>query len=236
MRRLSLCLDSLPALREAAGAAPVDLGAAATIAELAGVDALRLGVGDDLRPVSEADVHALRRSARVLELRMAPTQSMLKVALETRPDTVLLASEGWEGNLVARPLDPAGADASLGAVIRTLEEAGLAVGLLVAPELESVKAAHGLGVQGVELYTGSTVDLPARERRPTLDALGDAVRLASKLRLQIGLGGGLDFRSTGELLRAAPAADTISVGRSLIARALLVGLDRAARDFLALTR
>jgi pyridoxine 5-phosphate synthase len=236
VRKLSLSLDALPALREISGGTQLDLSAATSLAELAGIDALRLGINDELRPVAEADVHALRRTARLFELRMPASQGLLKVALETRPDAVLLAGDSFEGTLASRPLELRSQSSSLAPIVRALEEAGIDVAMLVTPALDSVKAAHGLGVQTVELFTGATVDLPGVERRGRLEALADAARLASKLRMNLGLGGGLDYRSVSEVLPMAPAAARVSVGRSLLARAMLVGLDRAARDFLALIR
>ena len=93
MRRLVLALDALPSLREAT-ASPVDVAAAAILGELAAVDAVRLGVNDELMPVREADVRDARRAARTFELRMPPAQALLKVALEARPDRVLLSGRG----------------------------------------------------------------------------------------------------------------------------------------------
>jgi pyridoxine 5-phosphate synthase len=235
MRSLSLCLDALPALREASGA-HVDLPAAASLAELAGVDALRLGIEEDLRPVAEADVQALRRTARVFELRMPASPGLLKVALESRPDAVVLAGDSFDGSLAPRPVELRSQSSGLAPVVRSLEEAGIDVAMLVAPSLDAVKAAHGLGVRSVELFLGATIDLPPVERRGRLETLADAARLAAKLRMKVSMGGGLDHRSITEVLPMAPSADRISVGRALLARAMLVGLDRAVRDFLALVR
>lgn len=235
MRRLSLCLDSLPALREISGTL-FDPAAAASLAELAGVDALRLGIGEELRPVAEADVHALRRTAQLFELRMPASQTLLKVALETRPDAVVLAGDTFEGTLASRPIELRSQPSGLAPIIRSLEEAGIEVAMLITPALDSVKAAHGLGVAKVELFTGATVDLPAVERRGRLEALADAARLAAKLRMTVSVGGGLDYRSVSEVLPMAPSTDRVSVGRAVLARALLLGIDRAARDFLTLIR
>ena len=232
MRALSLCLDALPALRELSGTR-LDLSAATSLAELAGIDAMRLGINEELRPVAEADVHALRRTARLFELRMSASPGLLKVALETRPDAVLLAGDTFEGTLASRPLELRSQSAGLAPIVRSLEEAGIDIAMLVTPALDSVKAAHGLGVRAIELFTGSTVDLPQVERRSRLEALSDAARLAAKLRMTVSIGGGLDYRSVSEVLPGVPSADRVSVGRALLARALLVGLDRAARDFLA---
>ncbi len=236
MRKLSLCLDALPALREMAGLGQMDLTMACSLAELANVDRLRIGIGEDLRPVSEADVQTLRRSTRFLELRMPPAQSLLKVALESRPDAVVLADGSWEGTLGARPIELRSQPSGLAPVMRSLEESGIRAALLITPSLEAVKAAHGLGVRAVEFYTGATVDLPSRERRPGLDALSDAAKLASKLRMTVSVGGGLDYRSVTEVLPLVSSARSVTVGRAVMARSLLVGIDRAARDFLDLIR
>jgi pyridoxine 5-phosphate synthase len=115
--------------------------------------------------------------------------------------------------------------------VRTLHEAGFRVSVLVSPELESVKAAHAADLTGVEFFTGTLVDLPEAERRADLERLTDATRLAAKLRLSVGIGGGLGMRDLATVLDAAPVVRRVAVGRSLISRAILVGLDRAVRDF-----
>ncbi len=232
MRRLTLALNALPSLRDATAFAEIDVAAAATLAELAGVDAVRLGVNEERKPVREDDVAEARRAARTLELRMPPSQAMVKVALGARPDRVLLAAPGREG-FASAPLDLRHRATPLDPLVRMLGEAGIPVAAVIPPDLESVKAAHAEGVAGVEFFTGAIVDLPGPERGAALERLGDAVRLASKLNLAIGAGGGLGYRSLREVMAAAPAIDRVAIGRAALARAVLVGIDRALRDLLA---
>jgi pyridoxine 5-phosphate synthase len=234
MRSLTLELDALPSLRDAMAATDVDLPAASALAELAGVDAVRLGVNPDLKPVREEDLRDTRRAARHLELRMPPLESLVRVALDVRPDAVLLASDRREGRVSASPLDFRAGAGGLSSVIRTFVDAGIGVAALVAPTIDAVKTAHAHGLLHVELYTGALVDLPTSERRKALDALGDAARLAAKLGLGLGLAGGLGYRSLPEVIQAAPAAERVAVGRAALTRAMLVGLDRALRDLRAL--
>jgi pyridoxine 5-phosphate synthase len=226
MRRLSISLDSLPSLRDVTASADLDVAAAATLAELSGIDAIRLGINDDLKPVSEEDLREVRRAVRRFDLRMPPSQALLKIALETRPDRVLLATDG--------PLDLRVRAVPLAPVVRALHEAGIPVWAVVSPDLESVKIAHAEGVSGVEVSTEAIVDLPHAERASALEALGDSVRLGSKLRLGVGLGGALGFATIREALDAAPAAEWVAIGRAAVARSVLVGLDRALRDLRAL--
>ena len=221
MRRLILALDALPGLREAA-AAELDVAAAATLAELAGVHGVRLGVTEDLKPVRPEDVLEARRASRVLELRMPPSQAVVKVALEARPDLVLLGSDG--------PLDLRSRNVPLGPIVRALGEAGIPVAVRIAPHAEALKAVHAEDVRSVEFFTGRVVNLPGAERAAELERLSDAVKLAAKLGISIGLGGGLGYGNLPEVLAAAPAAESVTVGRAAVARAILVGLDRAIRD------
>ena len=228
--KIVVCLDSWPALRDFAGDERSELGLAASVAELAGVDGVRLGIQEDLSPVRESDVLALRAAARSFELRMPLSPTLVKLALSARPDRVVLVGERHAGAGPMPPVDARVAGASLAAQLRTLAEARIRTSVRVAPELEAVRAAHAQGVADVELFTGWLVDLPDAERRAALVALGDAARLASKLRMGIALAGGLDDRNLREVIDAAPAAERIVLGRGIARRALLVGLDRAVRD------
>ncbi len=224
----------------------MDLAAAATLAELAGVDAVRLGIDDALKPVTEHDVSEVRRSVPGFELRMPLNPGLVKIALQARPDRVLLAAgarEGLDGfssvGMAGRALDlgsgrgdaKGGNRSRLATVMRPLAEAGIETWLRIAPRMDAVKAAHVEGAPGVEIFTGGIVDLPRAERDTELEALREAVRLASKLGMSIGLGGGLGYRTVSEMLEGAPAVSSVAVGREIVSRAILVGLDRALRDW-----
>jgi pyridoxine 5-phosphate synthase len=229
--RIVLSLDSWPALRDLAGDDRSELSAAASLAELAGVDSLRLSINEDMMPVRETDVDALRRTARKLELQMPVSQGLLQVPRGARPDRVVLVGERHEATGPAPPVDARVAGPALGVVLRALEEAGIATSVRIAPQVDAIRAVHAHGVLDVELFTGYLVDLPDAERRGALATLGDSARLASKLRLKMAIAGGLDDRNVEEILASAPSAERVVFGRGLARRALLVGLDRAVRDF-----
>ena len=228
--KIVVSLDSWPALRDFAGDDRSELGHAASLAELAGVDSLRLGIQEDLSPVRESDVLALRAASRSLELRMPISPVLAKLALSARPDRVVLVGDRHAATGPVPPVDARVAGAALAAVLRTFSDARIRTSVRVAPDLDAVRAAHVQGVNDVELFTGWLVDLPDADRRAGLVALGDAARLASKLRMGIALAGGLDDRNLREVIEAAPSAERIVLGRGLARRALLVGLDRAVRD------
>jgi len=224
VRRLTVGLDALATLRDQAGVHETDLAAAAILIELAGADGVALSLSEEERGSGERDVRDLRRVARGFEMHLAPTQPLLKLALETRPERVVLASQERE------PLDFRAYGSSLPPVVRSLQEAGIPVSARVHPELHSIKAAHAADCGGVDLWTAAVVDLPGPERTAACERLGDAARLAAKLRLEVSVAGGLGPRTLPQILAAVPAAERVVVGRGVVARALLLGLDRAIRD------
>lgn len=234
MRAVVVAIDAVARLGDAAGGrAGIDLAAATTLAELAGASAVRVSLGEELRPIGESEVQHLRRVSRGLEIRMTASTGLLKPVLEARPDRVVIAGDSWQAHGGATPLDLRTHVQGVASVLRSLDEAGIPAALLIAPELEAVKAAHGLGARSLELYTGATVDLPPAERRTALESLGDAGRLATKLRLGLSLGGSLDERALSEVLEVVPSAEIVAVGRAFASRAMLVGVDRAVRDLRA---
>ena len=229
-RRLVTGLDAMAPLRHEMLHRGGSLVAAASLAELAGADAVRVGLAEEQKSLTETDVRDLRRAVRSLELRIAPLPTLIKVALEIRPDRVLLAAESRSAGHRTGPLDFGAWGTALPPIIRTLEEAGIGVVARVAPHPEAVKAARSLELSEIELETGQLVDLPPAELAGALEVLGDAMRLAAKLRVSVGLGGRLDERTLAALLGAAPDCQWVAFGREWVARCLLVGVDRATRD------
>ena len=233
MRKLITCLDAIAVLRDQVLLRGATLGAATTLAELGGADAVRVGLLEELRPVTESDLLEVRRAARQLELRMAPMPTLVKSALEARPERVLLAAETRSAGRAAGPLDFQAWGSALSPVVRTLQEAGIGVMARIAPHPEAVKAARHADIPAVELDTSRLVDVPEAELVPALSELSDAARLAAKLGLRIGLAGRLDERSLSRLLEVAPVSEWVAVGREWVGRSLLCGIDRATRDLRA---
>jgi pyridoxine 5'-phosphate synthase PdxJ len=114
--------------------------------------------------------------------------------------------------------------------VRALRDAGLRTGALVTPDLEAVRAAHAADLEFVDLATSALLGLAEPSRPAALERLADAARLAAKLRLEVGVAGGLSPRELPLVLEVAPVAARVTVGRAFVSRALLLGADRAVRD------
>jgi pyridoxine 5-phosphate synthase len=233
MTCLAVSLDALAIWRDQMGE-KLDLVAAAILADLAGADRIRLTVREELQPVTEIDLHRMVQAVPHLELCVPPSQHLIRLALEVRPSRVLLVEEDRYRRCAYGPLDMRKATGEVSAIVRALEEAGIVAGAVIAPDSNELKAAHAIGFQGVDLFTRFAADLPAGKRAQELARLSDASLLGAKLKFYLGISGGLDYRNIGEVSNAVSNAVQVTVGRSVLVRALFNGLDRAVRDFRAL--
>ena len=231
MIRLGVTIDHVASVRQARRASEPDPVHAAVLAELGGADGITVHLRGDRRHIQDRDVEVLRQTVRTrLTLRMAATQDMVRVALTLKPDQVTLMPERQEEVTTEGGLDAVLNGAQLRSSVKTLQEAGIQVSLFVDAELEQVKEAHKLGARAVEINTaawGAAAD--TRGRDLALRSLTDAARLGRKLGLQINAGNALTYLNVGPIAALSEISE-LHIGHSIVARALLVGMEKAVRD------
>lgn len=230
-RRLFFRLDHVATLRQARQATTPDPVAAATIAELAGIDGLAAHLREDRRHIQERDVRLLRQTIRTsLTLELAPTQEMLKLAYDIKPDAVTLVPEQRDEKTTERGLDVGRDRDHLRKYAQSLRDADIDVSLLVDPDLDQVRAAHRLDVNAIQIHTGKYAQARATiDRRAELQRIVDAARAANKLGIRVSASHGLGAHNV-ETLAPIDEIDTFVVGHAIVARALLVGLAAALRE------
>jgi pyridoxine 5-phosphate synthase len=157
---------------------------------------------------------------------------MLKVALEVRPTAVTLVPERREELTTEGGLDVRANATQLAEVVRALEEARVRARLFIDPDLEQVKSAHRVGAVAVEIHTGRYAE-GGPSTQDEFERICDAVRLAAKLRLEVGVGHGLDYANV-EPLVALREIEEFSIGHSIVARAIFVGMERAVAEMKAI--
>jgi pyridoxine 5-phosphate synthase len=232
-RRLVVNVDHVATVRQARRGVEPEPVTAAALALLGGADGIVVHLREDRRHIQDRDVRLLRQTVHALFcLEMAATQEMLKVALEVRPSSVTLVPERREELTTEGGLDVQTRLGEIGEIVRALKDGGIRSCLFVAPDLEQIKAAHRVGAQAVEIHTGRYAehgpDHPAELRR-----IEDAIKLAKKLGLEIGVGHGLDYRNVLRLARIAEIEE-FSIGHSIVSRALFTGIEAAVREMKSL--
>jgi pyridoxine 5-phosphate synthase len=239
MTKLGVNIDHIATLRQARQALEPDPVAAAILAELAGADGITVHLRGDRRHIRDSDVRRLRETVTTrLNLEMAVTPEMVRLATGLHPDQATLVPERAEEITTEGGLDILAHPESIEAAIQELEAAGIQVSLFIDPEPGQVDAAADLGASMIELNTRAYSE--ATPRSP--DLAGDAFRReltkviqaserGRKKGLKVLAGHGLTYRNVFPV-SAIPEIEELNIGHNILARAALVGLERAVREML----
>jgi pyridoxine 5-phosphate synthase len=231
MAKLGVNVDHVATVRQARRAQSPDPVQAAVLAELGGAAGITVHLRADRRHIQDRDVQILRQVVKTrLNLELAATQEMVRVALTVKPEQVTLVPERREELTTEGGLDAVLNNAQLRPVIRTLQDAGIDASLFIDPDLEQVKEAHKLGARAVELNTARYSEAADdRARDAALRKVEDAAKLGRKLGLLVHAGHGLDYQNV-TAVSALPEIGELNIGHAIVARALLVGMQQAVRD------
>jgi pyridoxine 5-phosphate synthase len=239
MTKLGVNIDHVATIRQARQAIEPDPVAAAVLAELAGADGITVHLRGDRRHIKDEDVLRLRETVTTrLNLEMAATSEMVRIALELRPDQVTLVPEKKNEITTEGGLNVVGSSKPISNAIEKLSKGGIQVSLFIDPEQEQINASAKLGARMIELNTRAyseispkSPDLAGTLLKQELAKIIQASELASKKGLKILAGHGLTYRNV-RLVSDIPEIEELNIGHNIIARAVLVGIDRAVREML----
>jgi pyridoxine 5-phosphate synthase len=237
MARLGVNIDHVATLRQARRATEPDPVHAAVLAELGGAGGITVHLRGDRRHIQDRDVEILRQVVKTrLNVEMAATQEMVRIALTVKPDQVTLVPERREEISTEGGLDAVLNSVQLKPMVKTLKDGGIEVSLFVDPDLEQVKESHKLDAHAIEINTAAYADArDGRARDEALRKVADAARLGGKLNLSVNAGHGLTYASVGRIA-ALPEVNELNIGHSIVARAVLVGMERAVHEMVAAMR
>jgi len=210
---------------------------AAGVVELAGANGIVCHLREDRRHIQDRDLQILREVVQTrLNLEMAATEEMIRIALATKPNIVTLVPEKREELTTEGGLDVIKFLPSLKKAIQQLQRGGIPVSLFVDPQKDQIKASEDVGANVIEIHTGHYCDAenPSQEDEE-LKKILDAVAEASHRNLQIAAGHGLNYVNVRRIAEIKEIEE-LNIGHSIISRAVLVGLDRAVREMIELIR
>jgi len=237
MAGLAVNVDHVATLREARKARYPDPVAAGVLVELAGADGVVVHLREDRRHIQDRDVRILRSVVQTkLILEMASTPEMVGIALDIRPDIVTLVPEKREELTTEGGLDLMVHQSSVAETVDTLQNSGIPVSIFIDPDPEQIKLSHRINASMVEIHTGTFCDANAAiKKEQAFSKVVDAVKLARNLNLGIHAGHGLCY-TTIKAFRGLHEIDEFSIGHSIVARAALVGMEKAVQEMRALVK
>ncbi|MEW6511310.1 MAG: pyridoxine 5'-phosphate synthase [Bacteroidota bacterium] len=229
--RLCINIDHVATLREARGGLEPDPVTAAQICELAGADGIVCHLREDRRHINDRDLRILRETVKTkLDLEMAATEEIIRIALETLPEMVTLVPERRQERTTESGLDVRGRRHQLRDVVRRLQQHDIEVSLFVDPLQEQIDAAKDVGADKIEIHTGEYANAHTEEeQRKLLDVVRAMARSARALGLGINAGHGLNYLNIIPF-RSITDIEEVSIGHAVISRAVFVGLERAVKE------
>lgn len=229
--RLGVNIDHVATLRQARRTPYPNPVWAANLAELGGAAQITIHLREDQRHIQDEDLTLLRATVgSKLNLEMAATPEMLSRALEARPDMVTLVPERRQELTTEGGLDVTGQRDALKRFISELKAADIPVSLFVDPDLDQVATAYRVGADAVELHTGRFCEAKTHDEADEERVrLVNAAKTAVKTKLRCFAGHGIHYDNVGDVASILEIEE-LNIGHAIIARAVLVGMERAVRD------
>jgi pyridoxine 5-phosphate synthase len=235
MAKLSVNVDHVATVRQARLAAEPDPVAAAALAVRAGCHGIIVHLREDRRHIQDRDVEILRQTVKTrLNLEMAATPEMISIARRIKPDMSCLVPERRAELTTEGGLDVAGQQTVITQAVHALHDAGIVVSLFIDADKRQIEAAHATGAEFIEIHTGHYADAKTQtEQEREFVKIVTGIKYAVSTGLKVNAGHGLNYQNTA-LLVPIREIEEFSIGHSIIARAVLIGMERAVREMLAL--
>ncbi|QDU55136.1 pyridoxine 5'-phosphate synthase [Aeoliella mucimassa] len=231
MARLGVNIDHVATVRQARKTNEPDPVWAAALAELGGADGITLHLREDRRHIQDRDARLLVQTVAVpTNLECATTDEMLQIACELRPSQVTLVPERREEVTTEGGLDVIGQQAKVGEAVKRLQDAGIVVSLFLDPDPRQLEAGIATGAEAIELHTGAYAHASDHgNAEGELKTLTEAGRQITDGGLILNAGHGLTYRNVRPVAAIANMHE-LNIGHSIMARAMMVGMEQAVRD------
>lgn len=232
---LGVNIDHIATLRNARGGSEPDLIQAALICEAAGADGITVHLREDRRHTKDNDVVELKNILKTrLNLEMALTEEMQKIALDVLPENVCLVPEKRQEVTTEGGLEVASRIEFVKEFVRPLVQAGIIVSLFIDADKEQVEAAAKTGAQFIELHTGKYAEAwGTEEQEVEFNKLKEAAKLANQLGLKVNAGHGLTYENVHRM-KEIPELVELNIGHNIVARSVFIGLEKAVRTMKSL--
>jgi pyridoxine 5-phosphate synthase len=235
MPLLGVNIDHVATVRQARRTIEPDPVWAAALAELGGADGITLHLREDRRHIQDRDLHVLKQTVQVkLNLEMAAEDEITTIALDVMPDQATLVPEKREEITTEGGLDVIANADRVRDCTQRLKAAGIEVSLFIDPDARQIEMSKKLGAGAIELHTGQYADAKtAEEQDREYQVLIEASKVAREQGLVLHMGHGLTYRNVQRVAQI-PGVCEFNIGHSIVARAIMVGFEKAVREMKSL--
>jgi pyridoxine 5-phosphate synthase len=227
---LGVNVDHVATLRQARLGMEPDPVMAATLSILGGADGITIHLREDRRHINDRDLDLLKKFVPIeLNLEMAATKEMIKIAADKKPDLVTLVPEKRKELTTEGGLDMKSQKIHLKNSIKILKDKGLLISLFINPSRVDIEISKETGADMVEIHTGNYANAGGEKKEKELLRVITAVGEAADIGLKVNAGHGLNYNNVAKIAEIEDIRG-LYIGHSIISRAVLVGIERAVRE------
>ncbi len=235
MLKLGVNIDHVATLRQVRKTSFPDPVAAALICQKAGAHGITAHLREDRRHIQDDDMRRLAGTVKRLNMEMAVTEEMLKIAVRLKPYSCCLVPEKRQELTTEGGLDVVGGFRNIALAVNKLQRAGIIVSLFIDPVSEQIEASGESGAEFIELHTGTFADSRGGAVGRELKRLREAAKLADGIGLKVNAGHGIDYKNIDGII-TIPHLRELNIGHSIVSRAVLTGMNEAVTEMLKLMK
>ncbi|HRR96608.1 MAG TPA: pyridoxine 5'-phosphate synthase [Candidatus Ratteibacteria bacterium] len=237
MIKLGINIDHVATLRQLRREVFPDPVGAAVICELAGCDSIVCHLREDRRHIQERDLKLLKEVVKTkLNLEMALSEDVIKIALETKPDQVTIVPEKREELTTEGGLDVITNFEKIKKVVETFHKSGIKVSLFIEPDLNQIEKVKETGANFIEIHTGKySIVKTEDEIYNELNKIIKGTEFAVSIGLRVNAGHGLDYKNVTPICKIN-GIEELNIGYSIICMSVFTGLHKAVTKMIKTIR
>ena len=237
MIKLGVNIDHIATLRQARKGNFPDPVYAAVICELAGCDSIVCHLREDRRHIQERDLRVLKEVVKTkLNLEMALSDEIIKIALDVKPDQVTLVPERREELTTEGGLDVSGNFEKIKRATEDFKNAGIKVSLFIEPDFNQIEKSKETGADFIEIHTGKYANAKTEEEiYHQLDRIIKGTEFAMSTGLRVNAGHGLDYKNVIPICKIK-GIEELNIGYSIICMSVFTGLENAVKEMIKIIR
>ena len=231
--RLGINIDHVATVRNARGENYPSPLKAALLCQKYGADSITIHLREDRRHIIDQDLIEIKKKLKIpLNLEMAPTKQMLKIALKYKPAFVCIVPEKRKEITTEGGLNLKKNSNFLKKIIYELKNKRIRTSLFIEPNLKSVLHAKNLGAECIEIHTGKICNLINKRKKYSKEfkKILNSVNFANDLSIDVHAGHGITFDSA-KILSKIKGIKEFNIGHFLIGESIFEGIKYCIKKF-----
>ena len=232
-RKLGVNIDHVATIRHARGEKWPDPLQAALVVEKSGADSVTIHLREDRRHIKDQDLKIIKKKIKIpLNLEIAPTNEMLKIALKYKPDYVCIVPEKRQEITTEGGLNLKKKKNFIKKMIKKLKRKKIKVSLFIEPNISDIKISKSIDADSVELHTGKYCKVFKNKKNEAIEfqRIKKSADFAKKILLNVHAGHGLTYQSTKKICKVTNISE-FNIGHFIISESIFLGLKKSIKKF-----